>query len=82
MKRSLPLHIWWHGDRTFDLQDEYDVRRYYEVVLREGTAADVRELSHEQIRSLLPSLWLPPEIRLLWEDYFAWCDENGYQPKP
>lgn len=37
---ELTLHLWWSGDRAFDLDDPVDRRRVYEVVLREGTAED------------------------------------------
>jgi hypothetical protein len=39
---TLPRHLWWSGPRRFDLADPVDRRRVYELVLREGTAADVR----------------------------------------
>ena len=39
----LPLHVYWSGpERTWDLDDRYQLMRVYEIVLTEGTEDDVR----------------------------------------
>lgn len=66
---SLPLHLWWSGPRQFDLADPVDRQRVYEIVLREGTAADVRALiTREGLAEVLDDLVLPAHLRRLWRD--------------
>lgn len=61
---ALPLHLWWSGPRAFDLTDPADLRRVYEIVLREGTAADVRRFFDVTVlRSVLDELDLLPTVR-------------------
>lgn len=54
-----------------DLNDPFQKLWYLRQVLTKGRAADVAELNWDELKSLLPRLDLPPNIRLLWEDYFA-----------
>jgi hypothetical protein len=65
---TLPLHVnWSQPGRVFDLGDRAQRARVYEIVLREGVAADV--LAHVD-GVLLVELWdelvLPCEIRAAW----------------
>lgn len=64
----LPLHLDWSGSgREYRLTDRADRARVYEIVLREGTPADV--LTYVD-GALLVDLWdelvLPREIRAAW----------------
>ena len=61
-------HLWWSGpDRTFDLSDQRQRRRAYEIVLREGTPHDI-EATIDGV--LLVQEWhelvLPAELRRAW----------------
>ncbi len=66
---ELPLHLAWSGpSRSVDLADRHERARCYEVVLREGTAEDLKSLVDG---ALLVDLWselvLPREIRAAWQ---------------
>lgn len=55
--------------RRFDLADPVDRRRVYELVLREGTAADVRaHVTRDGLRDCLDDLVLPAHLRRLWQE--------------
>jgi len=67
---ELPLHLKWSGPRRYDLRDPVQLRRVYEIVLREGGAADVRRfIDPHVVRELLPDLVLPAHVRTAWEDW-------------
>lgn len=67
----LPLHVKWSGPRVYDLDDPQQERVVYQVVLREGTAADVRAfIDVARLRALLPELDLPDAVRSAWTTYF------------
>ena len=69
---TLPLHIKWSGPRTYDLADPVALRRVYELVLREGTADDVRRyVDAAVLRDVLDDLLLPAHITLLWREVLA-----------
>jgi transcriptional regulator with XRE-family HTH domain len=66
---ELPLHLdWSHGDRIVDLADRRQRSRAYEVVLREGTPADIAAMVDG---ALLVDLWdelvLPRQVRAAWQ---------------
>lgn len=66
---ELPLHLWWSGSRQFDMDDLADLRRVYEIVLREGTAADIRRfIDVDVLREVFAELDLPPYVRRVWQD--------------
>ena len=67
---TLPLHLnWSQPDRQFKLCDRDQRTRVYEVVLREGTPADVLTYIDG---ALLVDLWdtlvLPRDIRAAWSE--------------
>jgi integrase len=67
----LPVHIRWSGDPEleFDLDDEDYVRRVYELVLTEGTEADVRRVvDFDRLVREWDRLWLPEHVRRAWVD--------------
>ncbi len=69
---EFPLHLKWSGPRRYDLSDPVQLRRVYEIVLREGGAADIRRfIDPEVVRELLPDLVLPEHVRIAWEDWAA-----------
>lgn len=46
------------------------IRGVKDVLEDFGRAEDVAQLDWKEIRSILPELQLPQEVRRLWEDYF------------
>jgi hypothetical protein len=55
--------------RPSDLADEADRQALYEIVLTEGTAADIcRYLNLAELRRLWPAAWLPRHVRAAWGD--------------
>ena len=69
----LPLHLNWSDPgRTFDLSNRADRARVYEIVLREGKAADITTYIDG---ALLVDLWdelvLPRALREAWEPVIA-----------
>ena len=62
------MHLWWSGPpRAFDLAERNDRLRAYEIVLREGTPADIESIIDGL---LLCEAWsdlvLPPGLRAAW----------------
>ena len=61
--------VWRRQERRFDLDDAFDLRRVYEIVLRE--AITVNELASwldaATLRRLWPKLYLPHGVRRAWE---------------
>src|SRR3990172_1969137 len=69
---TLPLHLEWSGPRrAHDLSDRRQVIHVYEVVLREGSAADVRRyVDPDTLVEIWDEVVLPAHIRRAWADYF------------
>ena len=66
---ALPLGLnWSRPGATFDLSDRRQRARCYEVILREGTAADLlRYVDGALLVDLWAELVLPREIRAAWQ---------------
>jgi len=62
-------HLWWSGPpRTFDLCQRPERLRAYEVVLREGTPADITSVVDEVLlREAWQDLVLPADLRRAWQ---------------
>jgi len=65
---TLPGHLHWSGpSRTYELSDRSDRARVYEIVLREGTEADMLTYMDG---ALLVDVWtelvLPAPLRIAW----------------
>ena len=73
-KRGVPRHILWSKDRI-DLEDPWQRRWYIRQTLVYGRAEDIAALDWDEVWELLPELELPPEVRRLWESFFA--EEEG-----
>lgn len=74
----LPLHVKWSGPRDYDLDDPADRHRVYEVVLREGNAADVRRyVDPAELARIIDELVLPHHIRVALVD---WLEARGHLP--
>ncbi len=63
-------YIVW-SKRELDLSDPWQRRWYLKQVLLHGRSEDVSALDWEEIKQALPELDLPPDVRALWEGYFA-----------
>ena len=65
----LPDHLYWSGpSRAYDLADRQDRARVYEIVLREGTEADLlRYVDGALLVDLWHELILPAALRDAWE---------------
>jgi len=68
---QLPLRVYASGQgpaRSFDLSNEAERMELYEIVLTNGTAEDVcRYVNREELLRLWRRLWLPPDVRQVWE---------------
>jgi hypothetical protein len=67
----LPNHVFWSGpERTWDLRDRRQRIQVYELVLTEGTEADVRRfINLDDLVELWTDLWLPPHVRSAWSNH-------------
>ena len=68
----LPLRLYWSGPAPqqveWDLSRQSRRARLYELVLREGTLADIKTLVNgTELVRLWDSLGLPPHIRHAWQ---------------
>jgi len=75
---ELPLHLNWSASgRVFDLRARADRARVYEIVLQEGTPADI--LAYVD-GALLADLWqdlvLPRAVRSAWAPLISPCGEG------
>ncbi|MCX8103176.1 MAG: hypothetical protein N3E42_01865 [Candidatus Bipolaricaulota bacterium] len=71
-------YIVWSKD-ALDLTDPWQRRWWIQQVLLYGRAEDIAALDWEEVRQLLPHLELPPHVRRLWEEYFAYASQNAPQ---
>jgi hypothetical protein len=68
---ELPIWLFWHPDRTFDLDEPGMLPWMYQVVLREaGRTEDLAFLNGERLMALWPELHLPRGVRQAWEDQY------------
>ena len=67
---ELPLWLFWHPDRTFDLDDAATLRWVYQTVLREATQVPdlASYLDGDTLVAVWPDLFLPRGVRQAWED--------------
>lgn len=74
---ELPLHISWSGtSRAYNLDDRRERALAYELVLQEGTEADVERLIDvDQLIDLWDELFLPRRVRREWA---AWLREHRH----
>lgn len=67
---ELPHRLMWQADRHMDLDDDFQRRWTYEIVLREAIRFDELRtwLDGATLRQLWPQLYLPRGVRQAWED--------------
>jgi hypothetical protein len=69
---TLPAHLDWSGNATYDLTRPARLASMYRTVLNEANSADDLGawIDGEVLVQLWPTLWLPPKVRQLWEARF------------
>jgi len=66
---ELPIWLFWHPDRRFDLDEPGMLAWMYQIVLREASRAeDLAYLNGERLIAVWPDLYLPGGVRQAWED--------------
>ncbi|GAA1808955.1 hypothetical protein GCM10009682_33430 [Luedemannella flava] len=66
---TLDHRLDWSGDATYDLDDPGDLQVMYQTVLNEATSVDDlhRWLDGATLRRRWSDLWLPAQLRALWQ---------------
>jgi hypothetical protein len=69
---ELPLWLFWHSDRTFDLDQPGMLAWMYQTVLREaGRPEDLTSyLNGDKLVALWEDLCLPEGVRQAWQDRY------------
>ncbi|WBB98332.1 hypothetical protein O7543_12160 [Solwaraspora sp. WMMA2080] len=69
---TLPRHMDWSGNAEYDLSRPARLASMYKVVLAEAATVDDLNtwINADLLRRLWPTLWLPPQLRRLWEETF------------
>jgi hypothetical protein len=67
---ELPRRLLWQPDRQINLDDAWQRKRMYEIVLREAirVAELCAWLDGATLRTMWPELYLPRGVRQAWED--------------
>lgn len=70
---TLPPHLDWSGNATYDLSKPARLASLYRTVLNEaGCVKDLQTwLNARLLVRLWPTLWLPPALRRAWESRFS-----------
>lgn len=81
---TLPLRLEWSGPaRSHDLSDPRELCHVYALVLREGTATDVRRyIDPDVLLSIWDAITLPANIRRPWVDWFRGTRGIELDPRP
>ena len=69
---TLPQHLDWSGNASYDLDKPARLASMYRTVLNEaGSSDDLHTwIDGRMLVELWPTLWLPPRVRRLWESRF------------
>ena len=69
---NLPQHLDWSGNASYDLDKPARRSSMYRTVLNEASSTDDLRawIDGRLLEQLWPTLWLPPELRRLWESRF------------
>jgi hypothetical protein len=69
---DLPQHLDWSGNASYDLDKPSRLASMYRTVLNEASSVDDLRtwLDGPTLTRLWPTLWLPPQVRRLWESRF------------
>ncbi len=65
-----PLHVVWSTSTDrIDLSDPFQRRWYVQQVLTHGRAEDIRALKLDEIAAVLDEIYLPEDVRNLWQRF-------------
>jgi hypothetical protein len=69
---TLPQHLDWSGNASYDLDKPTRLASMYRTVLNEARSTDDLRawIDGRLLAQLWPTLWLPPQVRRLWENRF------------
>jgi hypothetical protein len=68
---ELPIWLFWHPDRAFDLDEAGMLAWVYQIVLREARdPVDLAYLNGQALTALWPDLYLPKAVRRAWEEQY------------
>ena len=69
---NLPQHLDWSGNASYDLDKPARLASMYRTVLNEASSTDDLRawIDGRLLVQLWPTLWLPPQLRRLWESRF------------
>jgi hypothetical protein len=69
---NLPPHLDWSGNASYDLDKPTRLASMYRTVLNEASSVDDLRawIDGQMLAKLWPTLWLPPQVRRLWESRF------------
>lgn len=68
---ELPFHLYWSDDNNrFDLSKRACLRSMYQIVLTEGSTADVVAfVNRELLLGVWDELWLSPAVHEAWDSW-------------
>lgn len=69
---NLPQHLDWSGNASYDLDKPARLASMYRTVLSEASSTDdlYSWIDRRLLVQLWSTLWLPPQVRRLWESRF------------
>jgi hypothetical protein len=68
---ELPIWLFWHPDRSFDLDEPGMLAWVYQIVLREASdPMDLVYLNGAALTALWPEMYLPKGIRQAWQEQY------------
>lgn len=69
---TLPQHLDWSGNASYDLDKPARLASMYRTVLNEASSIDDLRawIDGRLLERLWPTLWLPAQVRRLWESRF------------
>ena len=74
---ELPFHLYWSDDNNrFDLAKRARLRSMYQIVLTEGSTADVVAfVNRDVLLDVWDELWLSQAVHEAWD---SWVQAHGY----
>jgi hypothetical protein len=68
---ELPIWLFWHPDRAFDLDEPGLLAWVYQIVLREAASPlDLAYLNGDVLVALWPDLLVPKGVRQAWQEHY------------
>lgn len=73
---TLPHHVMWQQDRTFDINDDDDTLSAYQAIIAEGLETDqCLLLNAQRLTEVWAELMLDRRVRSIWEQHFPQLTE-------